>query len=107
MAVRKRGKQVAFRMTDEEFEILMKKIEKSGMSQQQYMIRCALDKPIANTDGLREVIPEIKRIGINMNQIAKTLNQGEKDKAREMIFEIGQEMKEPWQLLKQLAQKLQ
>ena len=33
-------------------------------------------KQIVNTDGIKELIPELKRIGNNLNQIAKRCNEG-------------------------------
>ena len=102
-AKRKRGKQVAFRMTGEEFEALMKKIEESGMSQQQYLIKCTTEKPIVNTSGIKEITPELKRIGNNLNQIAKSCNQGQKASYGE-VQRLGKELNEVWQLLRQLAQ---
>ncbi len=35
-----------------------------------------LEKQIVNTDGIKELIPELKRIGNNLNQIAKRCNEG-------------------------------
>ena len=37
---------------------------------------CVLEKQIVNTDGIKELLPELKRIGNNLNQIAKRCNEG-------------------------------
>ncbi len=69
-----RPKQITFRLSEEEVSELQAKIEQSGMSQQEYLVCCALDKPVTNLDGLKEIVPGIKKIGTNLNQIAKELN---------------------------------
>ena len=49
-----------FRLSEEAKE-LQKKIEKSGISQQDYILKSVLNKRITNTDGIKELIPELKR----------------------------------------------
>lgn len=100
---RTRSKQLVIRMSEEEYETVKKKVEKSGMRQQEYLIRCFTGKPVMNTDGLKELSPELKRIGVNLNQIAKTCNQGHQATYDE-IHHIGEEMSEVWRLLRRLAQ---
>lgn len=100
---RTRSKQLVIRMSEKEYETVKKKVEKSGMRQQDYLIRCCTGKPVMNTDGLKELSPELKRIGVNLNQIAKTCNQGHQATYDE-IHRIGEAMSEVWRLLRQLAQ---
>jgi len=100
---RKRPKQLVIRMTEEELEAVKKKIDKSGLKQQEYLIKAITGKPVMNTDGLKAITPELKRIGVNLNQIAKTCNQGNQATFDE-IHRIGEEMNEVWRLLRQLAQ---
>ena len=52
------------------------RISESGKNQQEYILSCVLEKQIVNTDGIKELIPELKRIGNNLNQIAKRCNEG-------------------------------
>ena len=73
---RKRNVQINIRISEAEAEQLRKKVEQSGMSQQEYILSCVLNKPITNTDGIKELIPELKRVGNNLNQIAHALNGG-------------------------------
>ncbi|MGL5253992.1 MAG: MobC family plasmid mobilization relaxosome protein [Brevinema sp.] len=100
---RARPKQIVIRMSDEEFEAVKRKVEKSGLKQQEYLIKAITGKPVTNTDGLKEITPELKRIGVNLNQIAKTCNQGHQATYDE-IHRIGEELNEVWRLLRQLAQ---
>ena len=67
---RKRNVQINIRISEAEAEQLRKKVEQSGMSQQEYILSCVLNKPITNTDGIKELVPELKRVGNNLNQIA-------------------------------------
>ena len=71
-----RPKQLSFRVSEEEYQQLQQKILESGKNQQEYILSCVLEKQIVNMDGIKELIPELKRIGNNLNQIAKRCNEG-------------------------------
>ncbi len=99
-----RPKQVMFRLSEEEYEQFMKKVEQSGTNQQEYILRAVLEKPITNTDGIKELIPELKKQGANLNQLTKKLNStGFIDYKQELPTLKG--LNEIWQLLKQYLQK--
>ena len=57
-----RPKQLSFRVSEEEYRQLQEKILESGKNQQEYILSCVLEKQIVNTDGIKELIPELKRI---------------------------------------------
>ena len=82
MANKSRPKQLSFRVSEEEYQQLQEKISKSGKNQQEYILSCVLEKQIVNTDGIKELIPELKRIGNNLNQIAKRCNEGDRKSTR-------------------------
>ena len=44
MANKSRPKQLSFRVSEEEWELLQQKISESGMNQQQYILSCVLGK---------------------------------------------------------------
>lgn len=46
--MRKRTKEVLFRMTDEEYIFFSKKVAESGLSKQKYLLAAALDKETTN-----------------------------------------------------------
>lgn len=102
---RKRPKQIVVRLSEEEYQKVKGKIEKAGMKQQEYLIRAILNKPVINTNGLKEIIPELKRQGNNLNQIARKLNEnGYVDYKGELSSALrGSE--ELWRYLKQYLQK--
>ena len=74
MANKSRPKQLSFRVSEEEWELLQQKIAESGMNQQQYILSCVFGKAIINTDGIKAVVPELKQQGANLNQIGKKLS---------------------------------
>jgi len=71
---RTRPKQIVIRVSEEELAQIKEKVEQSGKSQQQY-IEALTQSNIVNLDGLKEIYPELKRQGNNLNQIAKKLNE--------------------------------
>ena len=106
MANKSRPKQVMFRLSEEEAEKLQRKVEKSGMSQQEYILKAVLEKPITNTDGIKEVVPELKRQGANLNQLTKKLNERGYIDYKQELPQLEKELKEVWQLLKQYLQSV-
>lgn len=105
MANKSRPKQVMFRLSEEEYEQFMKKVEQSGTNQQEFILKAVLEKPITNTDGIKEVVPELKRQGNNLNQIAKKLNENGYVDYKQELPNTMKEVREVWQLLKQYLQK--
>lgn len=101
-----RPKQVMFRLSKEEAKELQKKIEKSGISQQDYILKSVLNKPITNTDGIKELIPELKRQGANLNQLVKKLNEKGYIDYKQELPQLEKELKEIWQQLKQYLQSV-
>ena len=74
MANKSRPKQLSFRVSEEEWELLQQKIAESGMNQQQYILSCVFGKAIINTDGIKAVVPELKQQVANLNQIGQKLS---------------------------------
>ena len=100
-----RPKQLSFRVSEEEYRQLQEKISESGKNQQEYILSCVLEKQIVNTDGIKELLPELKRIGNNLNQIAKKLNENGYVDYKQELPNTMKEVREVWQLLKQYLQK--
>ena len=101
---RTRPKQIVIRVSEEELAQIKEKVEQSGKSQQQYIIEALTQSNIVNTDGIKELIPELKRVGNNLNQIAHALN-GSRYYSYNLITENQKELTEIWQSLKQFLQK--
>ena len=100
-----RGKENIVRVNEEEYQQLQEKVLQSGKNQQEYILSCVLEKQIVNTDGIKELIPELKRIGNNLNQIAKRCNEGGVLPSEAEVREQGEELKQVWQLLRRYLQK--
>ena len=100
-----RPKQLAFRVSEAEYKLLQEKIAESGKTQQEYILACVLGKPVVNTDGIRELLPELKRIGNNLNQIARRCNEGGALPSTAEVRKHGEELNEVWRLLKQYLQR--
>lgn len=77
------------RMSDEEYDQFQLQLERTGMSMSDYIRDMTLTgevkvivKPVLNTEKLDQIIYECGRIGNNINQIAKHLNEGNPMTAR-------------------------
>lgn len=102
---RSRPKQIVIRVSEAELLQIKKKVELSGKSQQQYVIEALTQKQITNTDGIKELVPELKRIGNNLNQIAKRCNEGGMLPSEAEVRKHGEELNRVWQLLRQYLVK--
>ena len=100
---RKRQKQIVIRATEKEFDQIKAKVKKSRLTQNKYLLKSALDKEITVVEGIKELIIETKRIGVNLNQLTKLANQGKVDCSSELEG-INKELIQTWQLLRQLIQ---
>lgn len=107
MANRTRPKQIVIRASEAELEAIKEKVAESGMSQQEYIIRALLDKPVMNSDGIKELMPELKRQGNNLNQLVKKLNERGYIDYKKELPQLEKELKEVWQQLKQFLQSNQ
>ena len=101
---RKRPKQIVIRTTEKEKQKIQQKVSKSTLTQNEYLLKCALAKDIYVIDGIKELTIELNKIGVNLNQLTKAVHGG-KANCKEELSEINEEMKEIWQLLRLLIQK--
>lgn len=101
---RARPKQIVIRANEKEFEKIKNKVAKSKLTQNEYLLKSALNKEIIVIKGIRELTIELKRIGNNLNQLTKAVHEGKVNCSKE-LNEVNEEMKEVWQLLRQLTQK--
>lgn len=97
-------KKITIRVTQDEAEKINKKAMESYLTQNEYIKRSALTKDIIVVEGLKDLTVEIKRIGININQIAKKLNQDDNLTDKEKDFLLS-EVKKLWQQLRLFTEK--
>lgn len=114
----KRPKQMTFRVSAEEYELIMKKIADSGLNNQEYILRAVMQAPIVKTEDLKELVIELKkqgtelnRQGNNLNQVATKLNErrfvdykNELPQTLSILRKAQEELVGIWQLLKQYLQ---
>lgn len=95
---RARPKQVKFWASEKELDQIKKKIEKSKLTQSEYLLRSALDKKILVVEGLKEILIELSREGNNLNQISRALNQREGFN-EEQFNETKERLMDLWSLI--------
>ena len=76
MAERTRSHVVAFRVTKAERRQIDTKVRSSGLSQQTYLLRAALEEPIWVVEELRPVLAELRGWGRNLNQLTVLAHSG-------------------------------
>ena len=80
-------KKIFFRVSDSLYEVIAYSAKKSGLSISEFCRRAVLNQPIKKlpviihdekeiAQALRNIDANISRLGNNMNQIARHLNQG-------------------------------
>ena len=76
MVTRKRNHRMTCRLNDDEYERVLIKISKSGLSKQEYILSSLLNKKINEKLDLDfyKLINEINHVGNNLNQISRILN---------------------------------
>lgn len=102
---KKRPKQITFRASQEEHEIIQKKIKKSGLKQQDFLLNMAMEKEIVFVEGLMELLTEVKRQGNNLNQLTRKLYSNGYIDYKNELPKMEKEWEEVWQLLKSYLQK--
>ena len=76
MAVRTRAQVIAFRVTPAEAKKLREKVRRSGLNQQEYLLRAALEQQILVIHELKPILTELCAWGRNMNQLTVLAHTG-------------------------------
>lgn len=100
---RKKSIQFLIRTDEHDADAIRKKVDASGLSQQEYLLKAALEAPIINSPVFRELLIEYKRQGNNLNQITRAVNSGRlsTQEVKDAIDELEKERGQVWQLLNQ------
>lgn len=96
---RKRMIQKKIRLTEEEARFISTKVAESGMANFNAFARIMLimgEVKILNFEELRELRKEINRIGVNINQVAKKVNEDDQASLTELsqILELQKHLKD-------------
>lgn len=103
MANRTRKKRIPnVYLSEAEYEIMMKKIKASKLSASNYFRKMISEGIIIipDTKGKKELIDEINKIGVNINQIAKHVNTNRR-LDRSTFSELEKYMDKIWSLLEE------
>ena len=98
---RNRSRQVKFWVSEEEYQLLQKKMEAAGgVNQGAYIRKMILDGYIVNLDipELKEIIRLLGPIGNNVNQMARKVNAGSSI-YKEDIEEINTKLEQVYKML--------
>lgn len=95
-----RTRKMTFRLTEDEYNIIKDKVSESGISQQKFLLQMALEKEIIHIKEYQDLIFQIKKIGTNINQIARHCNETGFISNSD-IAEVKGGLEDIWQLLSQ------
>lgn len=95
-----RTKQLSFRLSEKELIKFRAKLSSSGLNQQNYIVKAILQTPIIETAAIKEIIPHLKRVGNNLNQLVKIFHI-RKFNDNKLVMMNQKELSEIWLLLKQ------
>ena len=74
--LRKRNKTLTIRLTEQEYDAIIKKVQRSGISMTDFLVTAAQQTQIYVAEDTRPLVTELKRIGNNLNQITAKINAG-------------------------------
>ncbi|KXT75169.1 hypothetical protein STRDD10_00405 [Streptococcus sp. DD10] len=95
---RKRTVRPTIRFTSEEYDLIKRKVEEAGMRNFNSFARYMLimgEVKVINFEELRELRHAINKVGVNINQIAKKVNEEDEAGLEElvMVLELQKEMR--------------
>ena len=103
---RKRNNSLGIWLTTEELEDLKTKISKTNLNKSAYIRKCILEKNITVIPGVRDLIIEIKRIGNNLNQITRSVNEGSLTILGDNLKNIKDDLGLVWENLAETLKKI-
>lgn len=105
---RKESKQINFRVSEEEYQRLEQMATNLGMTVPMFCKQkskgARMKAPKVDRQGAIQIASELRRIGINVNQVAKHLNSGG-NVSEGQINALQKELGSIWQLLNSAIQK--
>ena len=82
--MRKRNRTISIRVSDQEYDIIQKKLSKTGLTQQAFILKAVEGATISTAEDkqqlkeinlkLADLLKQIKGIGVNINQMAYRAN---------------------------------
>lgn len=87
---RTRSHQVSFRLNDKEYALLQSKLAASGKSLTEFFIETISKGKVIIISDFIPLLSEIKRQGVNLNQLARRANQFSPMTEQEIITTLQQ-----------------
>lgn len=103
-----KGRKLSFRLTEEEYNQLLSRIEKShSRTMSNYIRKMILNGYVIFIEmpELKESVTQLKRIGTNLNQISKVVNSTGNIYAPD-IEAMQRDMKEIWKTVNEMLKKV-
>lgn len=98
---RKRKRILLIRLDDKEYNTVIAKIAQTGLSRREFIYRAIIGVEIRKLHDIDGVEEEIRRIGVNINQIARKVNSLSAVEYWE-LKKLTEEVRKVWLLLKRL-----
>lgn len=95
-----RPNKITFRLSDSELQDLRSRVEKSGFNEQQYLTRAVFSKKLIEKESLHKLLIELRREGVNLNQIARACNSGNTSLETDRINQTITNLEKLWQSLR-------
>ena len=86
---RKRDKQINIRLAEDEYLNVYRQMEKSDLGLSEYIRKCIMGKEIKIISGIEELVWELNRIGNNLNQLTRKVNEGKVMELGDNLFQIN------------------
>ena len=102
---RVRSNQVSFRLSDKEYALLQKKLTASGLSLTEFFIETIRGKEIIIISDFLPLLGELKRQGVNLNQLVRRVNQFSPVAEKEILTTL-QECQTTYRKLIDLSEQL-
>ena len=96
-------KRLNCRVSEDEYKRFEKKVEKSKLTKSEFMRKAILEKEIIVIDDIKELVLEMKAIGIN--QLTRKVNSGEIENIKE-LQEMKIELDYVWREVLQALKKV-
>lgn len=100
-----RTDRLQLRLSPTEKEMILKKAEESRMSPSDYIVSLSENRRVVDTKKLPPLIWEIRKIGVNINQIAAVANT-QKYVSKETLNRVNEEQKKIIGLLQEILEEV-
>ena len=102
---RTRSHQVSFRLNDKEYALLQRNLAASGKSLTEFFIETISKGKVIVISDYVPLLSELKRQGVNLNQLARRVNQFSPVSEREILITL-QECQDTYRRLYELSEQL-